>query len=318
VGSRLLRDRAHPADGSHGHLRRGQPGSPGHVVTTILIGMFAMLLTAVSYGRMARAYPSAGSAFTYVGGELHPFPRYATGWSMVMDYVLNPIICTIWCSKAAMNVLPEVPYVAWVTFFAALFTAMNLRGIKATARTNEILAVALGVVVLLFLGASVRYLLGVPPRLGRSHETVLRPGTFSLPSCSPVPRSRASPTSASTDFHALGGGREPSAEHHAGHGAHLSHHGRPGLAAGLRCAARVGQLDRLPRHRHGVRARGWQGRRPVLFMTVNIALLVATSGLAPARTSGRPPALRHGAQQRAPPRVLRRDRSAPQHPAQTT
>ena len=36
----------------------------GHVVTTILIGMVAMMLTAISYGRMARAYPSAGSAFT--------------------------------------------------------------------------------------------------------------------------------------------------------------------------------------------------------------------------------------------------------------
>ena len=44
----------------------------GHVVTTILIAMVAMLFTAVSYGRMARIYPSAGSAFTYVARELHP------------------------------------------------------------------------------------------------------------------------------------------------------------------------------------------------------------------------------------------------------
>src|SRR5207237_6157309 len=65
----------------------------GHVVTTILIGMGAMLLTAVSYGRMARVYPSAGSAFTYVGRELNPALGYVTGWSMVMDYVLSPIIC---------------------------------------------------------------------------------------------------------------------------------------------------------------------------------------------------------------------------------
>ena len=31
----------------------------GHVVTTILIGMVAMIFTAISYGRMANAYPSA-------------------------------------------------------------------------------------------------------------------------------------------------------------------------------------------------------------------------------------------------------------------
>ena len=34
--------------------------------------MFAMVLTAVSYGRMANAYPTAGSACTYVGKTLHP------------------------------------------------------------------------------------------------------------------------------------------------------------------------------------------------------------------------------------------------------
>ena len=40
--------------------------SKGHMVTTLLLSMVAMLLTAVSYGRMASLYPSAGSAYTYV------------------------------------------------------------------------------------------------------------------------------------------------------------------------------------------------------------------------------------------------------------
>jgi putrescine importer len=135
----------------------------GHVVTTILIGMVAMMLTAVSYGRMARAYPSAGSAFTYVGGELHPSLGYATGWSMVMDYVLNPMICTIWCSKAAMNVVPNLPYPVWVVMFAALFTALNLRGVQASARTNVVLTFVMGAVLVLFLGAALRTILQMQP-----------------------------------------------------------------------------------------------------------------------------------------------------------
>jgi amino acid transporter len=109
----------------------------GHVVTTILIGMGAMLLTAVSYGRMARAYPSAGSAFTYVGQSLHPSLGYVTGWSMVMDYVLNPLICTILCTKLAMNYLPGLPYPAGVFFFAPLFTVPNLRASAAPAPTRS-------------------------------------------------------------------------------------------------------------------------------------------------------------------------------------
>ncbi len=154
----------------------------GHVVTTILIAMVAMLFTAVSYGRMARAYPAAGSAFTYVGREIHPGAGYITGWSMAMDYMLNPIICIIWCSKAAMNVMPEVPYAFWAVFFAALFTGLNLRGIRASARTNEALAIGMGVVIAIFLGVVIRYLLKAP---GVTGETFIRPfyapETFSLP-----------------------------------------------------------------------------------------------------------------------------------------
>jgi amino acid transporter len=153
----------------------------GHVVTTILIGMCAMLLTAISYGRMARAYPSAGSAFTYVGQEMHPGLGYVTGWSMVMDYVLNPIICTIWCSKAAMNFVPEVPYAIWVVFFAALFTALNLRGVKASARTAEVLAIGMTLVLLLFLASAVRYLVGIPLDRAALTRPLYDPATFSLP-----------------------------------------------------------------------------------------------------------------------------------------
>src|SRR3954469_14239309 len=108
----------------------------GHVVTAILIAMVAMLLTAVSYGRMARVYPSAGSAFTYVGQELHPALGYITGWSMVMDYLINPMICIVWCSKGAMEFLPEVPYVVWAVAFFAFFTWLNLLGVRASARFN--------------------------------------------------------------------------------------------------------------------------------------------------------------------------------------
>lgn len=153
----------------------------GHVVTTILIAMVGMLFTAISYGRMARAYPAAGSAYTYVGRELHPGLGYVMGWSMAMDYMINPILCAVWCSKAAMNILPEVPYLVWAVFFALLFTALNLRGIKASARTNEILAAALGCVILLFFVAALRYLLAGPPLTAAGlTRPFYDPATFNL------------------------------------------------------------------------------------------------------------------------------------------
>lgn len=134
----------------------------GHVVTAVLVAMVAMLFTAISYGRMARAYPSAGSAYTYVGQELHPAAGFLTGWSMLMDYVLNPVICTIWCSKAAGNILPFVPYAAWALFFALLFTMLNIRRIEASARTNAVLAGVMGCVVLWMLVETARMVIRMP------------------------------------------------------------------------------------------------------------------------------------------------------------
>src|SRR5882762_831184 len=153
----------------------------GHVVTVILIGMVAMLFTAISYGRMANAYPSAGSAYAYVSRGIHPAPGYLTGWSMMFDYVMNPIICVIWCAKATMDLgatigairvsggamdlgmLHHIRIEVWLVFYACLFTGLNLRGIEASTRTNAILAAGLGVVILMFFYSAFRYLFQNPP-----------------------------------------------------------------------------------------------------------------------------------------------------------
>ena len=134
----------------------------GHVVTTILIAMVAMLFTAISYGKMARAYPSAGSAFTYVGQEINPALGYITGWSMVMDYMLNPIICIVWVSQQAHAFAPAVPYAGWAVLIALLFTGLNIQGIKTSARMNTGLAAAMGVVIAIFFTCAARYIFGHP------------------------------------------------------------------------------------------------------------------------------------------------------------
>ena len=152
----------------------------GHVVTAVLIAMVAMIFTAISYGRMARVYPSAGSAYTYVGRELHPSLGFVTGWSMTMDYMLNPLICTIWCGKAMADLIPEVPLPIWFVAFAVLFTVMNLRGVETSARINQALCAAMGLVILVFFVATARYLLHLPPQ-GAQFFTLpfYNPQTFS-------------------------------------------------------------------------------------------------------------------------------------------
>lgn len=152
----------------------------GHVVSTILIAMVAMLFTAVSYGRMARVYPSAGSAYTYVGREINPLAGYIVGWSMLMDYLLNPIVCAIWCSAAARNILPSIPYASWAVAFVLLFTLLNLRGVKASGRVNGALAIGMSLVVVIFFAYAIRYLAFIARPVGGEWLTPFyNPSTFS-------------------------------------------------------------------------------------------------------------------------------------------
>jgi len=152
----------------------------GHVVLPVLLAMVAMLLTATSYGRMARVYPSAGSAYTYVAAEFGSAIGYITGWVILLDYLLNPLICTIWCSKAAANLAPMIPVPLWCVGFALMFTMLNLRGIEASARTNFWLAGVMSVVVAGMLFCMVRYILHTGPHgAGFLSQPFYDPSTFS-------------------------------------------------------------------------------------------------------------------------------------------
>ncbi len=88
-----------------------------------------------------------------------------------MDYMLNPMICIIWCGQQAHVFVPQVPYVAWAVFFAVVFTGLNIQGIKTSARVNTLLAAGMGAVVVVFFLAALRYILGL------HHE----PGFFTRP-----------------------------------------------------------------------------------------------------------------------------------------
>jgi putrescine importer len=153
--------------------------SHGHVVLVILMAMVAMLFTSVSYGRMARVYPHGGSAFLYVGKEIHPSLGYITGWCLVLDYVINPLICVIWCSRAAINFLPEVPYFVWAILFALVFTILNCNGVETSARINAGMAAALGIVIVLVLIASARWILHLTnPTVALFLDPLYNPSTF--------------------------------------------------------------------------------------------------------------------------------------------
>ncbi len=133
--------------------------SNGHTVTTILVAMFAMIITAFSYGRMASVYPSAGSAYTYVGKALNPHLGFLIGWAMLLDYILQPLINAIWIAVALhTRYIPKMPYAVAALIVVAFMTILNLLGIKSSARANKVLFFTMCAVVAAFLYLAVHYL----------------------------------------------------------------------------------------------------------------------------------------------------------------
>ena len=132
--------------------------SHGHFVTTILIAMVAMMLTAVSYGRMAALYPTAGSAYTYVGRGLNPYLGFLTGWAMFLDYLIQPLLNGIYGALTIQRFFPFIPYAVLAAVFVGTMTLLNLRGIRATARANIILLTIMCTVIGVFMILAVRYL----------------------------------------------------------------------------------------------------------------------------------------------------------------
>ena len=155
--------------------------SKGHAIVTILAAMLAMVCTAVSYGRMAALYPSAGSAYTYVGRGLNPHLGFLAGWAMLLDYLVSPLFCVIYGSLAIQRIFPGVPFFVWAAALTTIMTALNLRGIKSTARANQVLIAIMGLVLVAFDLLAIRYLLiGGGPAALFSWRPFYSPATFDL------------------------------------------------------------------------------------------------------------------------------------------
>jgi len=134
--------------------------SNGHVPLVYLVAMVAMSFTAVSYGRMATAYPEPGSTYTFASKALHPNVGFFAGWGMILDYILIPLLSIIYVGLTGSRLLPHVPYVVWVIATAVAITAINLRGIEMTARANLVLNIIMIASLVWFAATAIAALAG--------------------------------------------------------------------------------------------------------------------------------------------------------------
>jgi amino acid transporter len=156
----------------------GTQRAAGHLALTYALCTVAMMFTAVSFGRMATAHPEAGSSYAYAGREIHPLVGYFTGWVMLLDYVLIPVVSLILVGLQLSTLIPAVPYPVWVLAAAALVTAVNVRGVQVTTGFTLGFNILSVLVLGWFVVLAVRRLLGDGALV--SPAPFYDPATFSI------------------------------------------------------------------------------------------------------------------------------------------
>lgn len=159
-----------------------QQVSHGHAALSYVVAMGAMLFTALSYGRMAAAFPVAGSTYTYAQQALHPALGFLAGWAMILDYVLVPLLSAVFVAVMAERLMPKIPYAAWAFLFCAFITLVNSRGIKVTRRANEVMLAIMCLSAMLLVAAATLHILRSSGVAGLADaRAIFDSATFSAP-----------------------------------------------------------------------------------------------------------------------------------------
>lgn len=113
--------------------------SHGTAPTAYLAATVAMALTALSYGKLARAYPASGSVYTYARKLLDARIGFLAGWAILLDYFFLPMVA--WLIQALyMNVqFPWLPVWVWLVVNILATTVVNVLGIVLADRVNKVL-----------------------------------------------------------------------------------------------------------------------------------------------------------------------------------
>jgi amino acid transporter len=126
-------------------------GSGGMVALAYVVGMVAMMFTALSYAEMSRAFPMAGSVYSYAGRGIAAPVGFLSGWMILLDYVLVPGLLYLIASIAMNSLVPGIPVWLWLVGFVVLNTVVNYMGIEMTARINRIMLIGELIVLAIFI-----------------------------------------------------------------------------------------------------------------------------------------------------------------------
>lgn len=131
----------------------------GAVPAAYALALSIMLLTAISYGKMVRVFPQAGSAYTYVRESIHPNLGFLVGWSSLLDYLLLPMVNALIIRLYLEQVFPAIPPWVTVVVYCVIVTTIIALTMRGTSNINMVLLVGALTVMAVFVAMVVAQLL---------------------------------------------------------------------------------------------------------------------------------------------------------------
>ena len=118
---------------------------------SICFAVIAMMFTALSYGHMAKAFPAAGSTYTYTRKAINSKLGVIAGWIVLLGYVFFPM--AIWLIGASYfsAAVPAVPSWVWLVGFIVVTTLINIVGVEVGSKINFIMVSTQVVIIIAFL-----------------------------------------------------------------------------------------------------------------------------------------------------------------------
>jgi putrescine importer len=127
----------------------------GATPSAYLLALVAMLFTASSYGRMAAAYPVAGSAYTYVRQAIDSRVGFLVGWAVLLDYMFLPMVIWLIGQAYLEAQFPGIPGWIWLVLFIIITTGLNILGIRVAEKANYALMAFQILVLAIFVALSI-------------------------------------------------------------------------------------------------------------------------------------------------------------------
>jgi amino acid transporter len=135
----------------------------GHLPLAYLVTTGAMIFTSVSYAHLVRAFPTAGSAYTYARATFGERAGFLVGWALLLDYLLLPAINYLVIGLYVHANFSGVPIALPIFAAIALVTVLNIVGIDVVRNASLAMVLVQLVFAAVFVVAALKFAPGPLP-----------------------------------------------------------------------------------------------------------------------------------------------------------